>query len=136
MADSILVDMEFGSGAVKVTPAHDFNDFETGKRHDLELICIIGLDGKICAPAPEAFVGLDVKAARKAVLAELEQSGVLVKEEPHKMAVGHSQRSGVVVEPLPSDQWFVNVAPMAEKALAAVREGETTIIPEHRTKDY
>ena len=136
VGDDILVDMEFGTGAVKVTPAHDFNDFETGKRHDLELICIIGLDGKICEPAPEAFVGLDVKAARKAVLAALDELGVLIKEEPHKMAVGHSQRTGVVVEPLPSHQWFVNVAPMAEKALAAVREGKTTIIPEHRTRDY
>ncbi len=136
VGDAILVDMEFGSGAVKVTPAHDFNDFETGKRHDLELICIIGLDGKICEPAPAEYLGLDVKAARKAVLAALDAAGVLVKEEPHKMAVGHSQRSGVVVEPLPSDQWFVNVGPMAEKALAAVREGKTTITPEHRTADY
>jgi valyl-tRNA synthetase len=136
VGDSILVDMEFGSGAVKVTPAHDFNDFETGKRHDLELICIIGLDGNICDPAPERFVGMNVKEARKAVLAELEKEGVLIKEEPHKMAVGHSQRSGVVVEPLPSHQWYVKVGPMAEKALDAVRTGKTQIVPEHRTQDY
>jgi len=136
VGDDVLVDMTFGTGAVKVTPAHDFNDFETGKRHDLELIQIIDLQGRVCEPAPERFVGLDVKAARAAVLAELEASGVLVKTEDHAMKVGHSQRSGVVVEPLPSTQWFVNVGPMAKKALAAVQEGKTRIIPEHRTNDY
>ncbi len=136
VGDAILVDMEFGTGAVKVTPAHDFNDFETGKRHDLELIQIVGFDGKVCEPAPERFVGLTVKEARKAVLAALEAEGVLVKTEDHALKIGHSQRSGEVVEPLPSHQWFVNVGPMAEKALAAVREGETRIIPDHRTNDY
>ncbi|MGB1700022.1 MAG: valine--tRNA ligase, partial [Nannocystaceae bacterium] len=136
VADSILVDMEFGTGAVKVTPAHDFNDFETGQRHDLELIQVIDLDGNICAPAPERFVGLNVAKAREAVLAELTERGALVKVEPHAMKVGHSQRSGVVVEPLPSTQWFVNVAPMAEKALAAVKDGATNIVPAHRANDY
>jgi valyl-tRNA synthetase len=136
VGDAILVDMEFGTGAVKVTPAHDFNDFETGKRHDLEVIQIIDFDGNICDPAPEAFCGLDVKAARKAVLDALEAEGALVKTEDHELKVGRSQRTGVVVEPLPSFQWFVNVAPMAQKALNAVRLGDTTIIPKHRTNDY
>lgn len=136
VADPILVDMAFGTGAVKVTPAHDFNDFETGKRHDLELIQVVDLGGKICAPAPPRFVGLSVAEAREAVLAELEQQGALVKVEPHAMKVGHSQRSGVIVEPLPSTQWFVNVAPMADKALAAVKNGATRIVPSHRANDY
>ena len=136
VGDAILVDMAFGTGAVKVTPAHDFNDFKTGKRHDLAVITVIGFDGKINANAPEAFRGLEVQAARKAVVAALEAAGALVKVEPHKLNVGFSQRTGVVCEPLPSDQWFVNTAPLAEKALAAVRDGRTKILPEHRTADY
>ena len=136
VADAILVDMEFGTGAVKVTPAHDFNDFETGKRHDLEVISVIGLDGNMTDDVPEAFRGLTVKEARKAVVAALDEAGALVRTEDYKLSVGVSQRTGEVVEPLPSTHWFVNVGPMAEKALAAVREGKTTIYPEHRTADY
>ena len=136
VGDAILVDMEFGTGAVKVTPAHDTNDFETGKRHDLDLICVIGFDGKMNDEAPEAFRGMTVKEARKAVVAALEAEGALVKTEAYKLSVGVSQRSHEVVEPLPSTQWFVKVAPLAEPALAAVREGRTTIVPEHRTADY
>ncbi|MCH9687792.1 MAG: valine--tRNA ligase, partial [Deltaproteobacteria bacterium] len=136
IGDDILVKVGFGTGAVKVTPAHDPNDFETGKRHDLPLIQIIDFDGKICAPAPEAYVGLTVAEARKAVLRELTAAGRLVKTEDHALSIGKSQRSGVVVEPLPSHQWFVNVGPMADKALAAVRNGDTVIQPEHRTADY
>jgi len=134
--DAILVDMTFGTGAVKVTPAHDFNDFKTGKRHDLEVLTILGLDGKINANAPEAFRGLDVQHARQAVVAALEAAGALVKVEPHKLNLGFSQRTGVVCEPLPSDQWFVDTKPLADKALAAVRDGRTKILPEHRTADY
>jgi valyl-tRNA synthetase len=136
VGDAILVDMEFGTGAVKVTPAHDPNDFETGKRHDLELIQVIGFDGKIQAPAPEKYVGLEIHAARDAILADLEALGRLVEVKDHVMKVGHSQRTGIVIEPLPSHQWFVKVGPMAEQALAAVRDGRTKIIPAHRTADY
>ncbi|MCA9681658.1 MAG: valine--tRNA ligase, partial [Myxococcales bacterium] len=136
VADDILVKMGFGTGAVKVTPAHDANDFETGKRHDLELIQVIDFDGKIQAPAPAKYVGLGVQEARKAVLADLEELGLLVKTEDHKLAIGRSQRSGVIVEPLPSTQWYVKVAPLAEPALAAVKNGDTVIYPEHRTADY
>jgi valyl-tRNA synthetase len=136
VADAILVDMEFGTGAVKVTPAHDFNDFETGKRHGLDVIAVIGLDGRINENAPERFRGLSVKEARKRVLEALEAEGVLVRIEEHKLAVGVSQRTGEVVEPLPSTQWFLNVGPMAHKAIAAVRDGRTTFVPEHRTLDY
>lgn len=136
VADSILVDMEFGTGAVKVTPAHDFNDFETGKRHELEVLNILGLDGRLNDEVPEAFRGLTVKDARKAVLDALKAEGALLKTEPHKMSVGFSQRTHEKVEPMPSTQWFVKVGPMAEKALAAVKDGKTVIHPEHRTHDY
>jgi valyl-tRNA synthetase len=136
VADPILVDMEFGTGAVKVTPAHDFNDFETGKRHDLEVIAVIGFDGRINENAPQRFRGQTVKQARDSVLEALEAEGALVRTEEHELAVGVSQRTGEVVEPLPSTQWFVDVGPMAKKAIAAVREGRTTFVPEHRTNDY
>jgi valyl-tRNA synthetase len=137
VGDAILVDPEFGTGAVKVTPAHDFNDFETGKRHGLELLQVIDEGGRICAPAPAAFIGLSVDEARAAVLAALAAEGLLVATVPHKLAIGYSQRNrDVRVEPLPSTQWFLNVAPMAAKALAAVRDGRTTLVPEHRTQDY
>ncbi len=136
VADPILVDMEFGTGAVKVTPAHDFNDFETGKRHGLEVIAVIGFDGRMVENAPDRFRGLTVNEARKAVLEALEQEGVLVRTEDHELAVGVSQRTGEVVEPLPSTQWFLNVEPMARKAIAAVQEGRTTFVPAHRTLDY
>ena len=136
VGDAILVDMEFGTGAVKVTPAHDFNDFETGKRHDLELICVIDKDGNINDNAPARYRGMSVKDARKAVVAALEAEGRLVKIEDHKLNVGYSQRTGVVVEPLPSDQWFVDVGPLAKPALEAVKSGKTTIYPERRTADY
>lgn len=136
IADPILVKIGFGTGAVKVTPAHDPNDYETGKRHDLELIQIIDLDGNIQAPAPEKYVGLSVKRARAAVLADLEAQGLLVETKPHMLSVGRSQRSGVIVEPLPSFQWFVNVGPLAKPAIEAVRTGETVIYPEFRRADY
>jgi valyl-tRNA synthetase len=136
IADPILVKIGFGTGAVKVTPAHDPNDFETGKRHALELIQVIDFDGNIQAPAPEKYVGLTVKRARAAVLADLEAEGLLVETQPHVLSVGRSQRSGVVVEPLPSFQWFVNVGPLAKPAIDAVRNGETVIYPEFRRADY
>ena len=136
IADDILVKIGFGTGAVKVTPAHDLNDFETGKRHSLELIQVIGLDGKLCAPAPEKYIGMSVKSARKAVLADLEAEGWLVDTQDHKLSIGVSQRSGEIVEPLPSHQWFIDTRPLAEPAIAAVREGRTKIYPEHRSADY
>jgi len=137
VGDSILVDMEFGTGAVKVTPAHDFNDFETGKRHGLEVLCVIGFDGKISENAPERFRGKNVLDARAAVLAELEADGIVVKTEDYAHSVGYSIRNKEApVEPLPSTQWFVTVGPLAEAALQAVRDGRTRIVPEHRTNDY
>ena len=136
VGDAILVDMNFGTGAVKVTPAHDFNDFEVGKRHDLDLVCVIDKRGRISDAAPAAFRGLTVAEARTAVVAALREAGALVKVEPHKLNLGYSQRTGVVCEPLPSDQWFVRTKDLAETTLVAVRAGKTQFVPEHRTADY
>jgi valyl-tRNA synthetase len=136
IADDVLVKIGFGTGAVKVTPAHDPNDFETGKRHELELLQVIDFAGNIQAPAPSKYVGLSVQQARKAVLADLEAEGLLVETKAHTLSIGKSQRSGVVIEPLPSYQWFVKVEPLATPAIAAVRDGRTVIYPEHRAGDY
>ncbi|PCC66549.1 valyl-tRNA synthetase [Nannocystis exedens] len=136
VGDPILVDMNFGTGAVKVTPAHDFNDFEVGKRHDLDLVVVIDKRGKLNENAPERFRGLSVAEAREAVVAALAEAGALIKVEPHKLNLGYSQRTGVVCEPLPSDQWFVRTKPLAEPTIEAVRSGRTKILPEHREGDY
>ncbi len=135
ITDEILVDMEFGTGAVKVTPAHDFNDFATGKRHDLEEINILTLDGRINELGGE-FAGMTVKEARKAVKKALADKGLERGSKPHKLQLPKSQRSGVVVEPMISTQWFLNTSPLAEKALAAVANGETVILPEEWRKTY
>ncbi len=134
IADS-YVDREFGSGAVKITPAHDKNDYEVGKRHQLAQINILNLDATINA-AGGPYAGMDRFAAREAILADLEREGLLVKREPHSMSVGISQRGGEVIEPMLSEQWFVRTKPLAELALAAVREGRTRIIPERFEKIY
>ncbi len=129
------VDPEFGSGAVKITPAHDKNDYEVGKRHNLPMINIFNKDATVNAEGGP-YAGLDRFEARKAILADLEKEGLLVKTEPHTMNVGISQRGGEVIEPLLSEQWFVRMRPLADLALAAVREGRTRIIPERFEKVY
>ncbi len=126
IGDAILVDLEFGTGAVKVTPAHDFNDFETGKRHNLPLINI--LDERAYISLPGAYFGQHVSEARQAVVADLKAQGLLVKVEDHPHSVGHCQRSGAVVEPRLSLQWFVSTKPLADKAIKATRSGETQIV--------
>ncbi len=134
IADS-YVDQEFGSGAVKVTPAHDPNDYEIGKRHNLPFINIMNPDATLNAEGGP-YAGMDRFAARQALLADLEREGLLLKVEPHTMNVGISQRSGEVIEPLLSEQWFVRTRPLADLALAAVRDGHTRIIPERFEKVY
>ncbi|MBA3539623.1 MAG: valine--tRNA ligase [Deltaproteobacteria bacterium] len=136
IGDGILAQMEFGTGAVKVTPAHDPNDYECGERNGLEVLQVIDLHGIISAPAPEKYVGMTVDQARKAVVEDLEASGALRTIKPHKMAVGRSQRSGVVIEPMLMEQWWVKAKPFADKAIAAVQAGKTTFIPEHETKTF
>jgi valyl-tRNA synthetase len=131
-----IVEKEFGTGFVKVTPAHDPNDFAMGKRHNLEFIQVIGKDAKITDAAPEKYRGLTREAARKQVVADLEALGLLLKTEDYSHNVGHCQRSGTVVEPLVSTQWFMRMKELARPAIAAVREGRTRIIPESVTKIY
>jgi len=130
-----MVDREFGTGAVKITPAHDPNDFEAGRRHDLESIRVIGNDGKMTSEAGP-FAGKDRFQARKEVVERLEKEGFLVKVTPHSHAVGHCQRCGDIVEPSVSNQWFLKIEPLAEPARQAVENGEIRIIPEHWRKVY
>jgi len=135
ITDAVLVDREFGTGAVKVTPAHDFNDFATGKRHNLEEINIFTLDGKMNGACGE-FAGLDRFEARKAVKARLMELNLERGSRPHLMTLPRSQRSGTIVEPMISTQWFVKAAPLAEPALEAVRSGQTQILPADWVKTY
>ena len=134
VADS-YVDPSFGTGAVKVTPAHDPNDYQIGQRHDLAQINIMNKDATLNAEAGP-YAGQDRFEARKNLVADLEREGLLVKTEPHTISVGISQRGREIVEPLLSEQWFVRTKPLAELALAAVREGRTRIIPERFEKVY
>ncbi len=135
ITDSILVDMKFGTGAVKVTPAHDFNDFATGKRHKLEEISIFDLDGKVNANGGR-FQGLDRKRARNEVKKALDELGLARGTKPHTLNIPRCQRSNTIVEPMISTQWFCCMGGMAEKALEAVRKGETKIVPEEWQKTY
>ncbi len=135
IADALLVDMAFGTGAVKVTPAHDFNDFATGKRHGLAEISVLNLDGTLNEQAGE-FQGQERFRARKAVKKRLEELGLARGAKPHKMTLPRSQRTGSIVEPMISTQWFMKMQPLAEPALAAVRDGRTKIVPEEWVKTY
>ena len=123
------VDREFGSGAVKVTPAHDHNDFEIGKRHNLPFVTVFNLDGTLNKEAGE-FQGLTIKEARPAVVAKLESLGALVDTVPHTHAVGHCERCGTVVEPLISKQWFIDMAPLAAPAIDVAKTGEVSFVPD------
>ncbi len=129
-------DPEFGSGAVKVTPAHDPNDYEVGQRANLPVIQVIDFAGKICAPAPAKYIGMTVDEARAAVVADLEEQGFLGEVKKHKVPRGRSQRSNAVIEPMLMEQWFVKAAPLAEKAVAAVEAGKTKFLPELHTKTF
>ena len=135
IADS-YVDKEFGTGAVKITPAHDPNDWEVGKRHNLEVINILNPDGTLNASVPEKYRGMTVKAAREAVIADLEAMGLFKEKENIKHAVGHCYRCHSVVEPYLSEQWFVKMHPLAEKALAAWKKGELVFYPQKWENTY
>lgn len=129
-------DPEQGTGAVKMTPAHDFNDFEVGRRHDLEMINILTVDAKINENAPEAYRGLDRFAARKQILADLEAEGLLVGEEKIRHAVPYGDRGGVPIEPYLTEQWYVDAKTLAKEAIASVEQGRTKFVPENWTKTY
>jgi valyl-tRNA synthetase len=135
VADS-YVDAAFGTGAVKITPAHDFNDYEMGQRHSLPQINIFTPDAKLNENAPARFRGLDRFAARKLIVAELEAAGLMEKIEPHKLKVPRGDRTGAVIEPYLTDQWYVKVAPLAEPALKAVEDGRIRFVPENWSKTY
>ena len=135
IADAILVDMKFGTGAVKVTPAHDFNDYETGKRHALPLVNILNLDGTLNAEGAR-FAGMDRFAARKAVKKALDELGLARGAKQHRLAIAREARTRDVLEPMLLPQWYVHAKPLADKALAAVREGRTTIEPAEWVKTW
>ncbi len=125
-----FVDREFGTGCVKVTPAHDFNDYQIGVRHKLPMIDILTVDAKVNDNAPAAYRGLDRFEARQRVLADLEKAGLLESTKPHTLMQPRSQRSDAVVEPMLSDQWFVNMESMAKAGLEAVAAGRTRFVPD------
>ncbi|GFO55167.1 valine--tRNA ligase [Geomonas sp. Red276] len=129
------VDMEFGTGVVKITPAHDFNDFEVGLRHNLDKINVFDESGVVNA-AGKQYEGMDRFAARKQVVADLEAGGLLEKIQDHALSVGGCYRCKTVVEPYLSLQWYVKVGPLAERALAAVKEGKTKIVPQQWENTY
>lgn len=147
------VDAEFGSGCVKITPAHDFNDYEVGKRHQLPMINILDPNGAILPRAevfnsdsslntelddrlPEAYLGLDRFDARKLIISEFEAAGLLEKTEDHALKVPYGDRSGVVIEPLLTDQWFVAVAELAKPAIEAVEKGDIQFVPKQYENMY
>ena len=130
------VDQEFGTGCVKITPAHDFNDYDMGKRHNLPMINILTDDAKINDEAPEAYRGLDRFDARKQIVTDLDEQGALVKIEPHKLKVPRGDRTGAVIEPYLTDQWYVAVESLAKPAIEAVESGEIRFVPENWNKTY
>ncbi|MCG8422483.1 MAG: valine--tRNA ligase [Proteobacteria bacterium] len=132
----LFVDPEFGSGAVKVTPGHDLNDFECGQRCGLPALSVIDLRGVIIDPAPETYRGMTVTEAREAVVADLEKQRLLGEVVKYTVPRGRCDRSNTVIEPLLSDQWFVKTEPLAAPAIAAVKDGTTRFIPELWIKTY
>ncbi|MGH1480746.1 MAG: valine--tRNA ligase [Geminicoccales bacterium] len=129
-------DPEKGSGAVKMTPAHDFNDFDVGRRHDLELINIFDAEGRVNELAPEAYRGMDRFEARKKIVADLEAEGLIEKIEPIKHAVPFSERSGTPIEPYLSDQWYADAKTLAKDAIEAVEDGRTRFVPKQYENVY
>ncbi len=129
-------DPDKGSGAVKITPAHDFNDFEVGKRHDLPLINILDAHAKLNDEVPERYQGLTVAVARKKILADLEEQGLFDHEESIMHTVPHGDRSGVEIQPWLTDQWFLDAQTMAQPALEAVKDGRTKFMPDFWVNTY
>ena len=130
------VDPEFGSGCVKITPAHDFNDYEVGQRHDLPLINIMTKDARLNDDVPTAYRGLERFEARKQVIADLEALNLIEKIDDHTLQVPYGDRSDVVIEPLLTDQWYVKATAMAQPAIDAVKNGEMQFVPENWGKTY
>ena len=130
------VDQEFGSGCVKITPAHDFNDHDIGKRHDLPVLNIFNADASINDNAPEQYQGMDRFVARKQIIADLEALGLLEKTEDHSLVIPKGDRTGAVIEPLLTDQWFVKVETLAKPAIEAVESGRIRFVPDNWKNTY
>jgi valyl-tRNA synthetase len=130
------VDPAFGSGCVKITPAHDFNDYEVGQRHELPLINIMTLDATLNDSVPRAYRGLDRFVAREKIIADLDAMGLIERIEPHKLTVPRGDRSNAILEPLLTDQWFVDIKPLAAPAIRAVETGAVRFVPETWTGVY
>src|SRR5688572_18271833 len=130
------VDPKFGTGALKITPGHDFNDYEVGRRHGLEPISILALDARLNDKAPAKYRGLERFEARKKIIQDLKAEGFLVSEKPYKLRVPRSGRTGAIVEPMLTDQWFVKMASLAKDGLEVVERGEVKFIPEHWSATY
>ncbi len=130
------VDPEFGTGCVKITPAHDFNDYDIGKRHKLPMYNVLTDDAAMNDEVPEAYRGLDRFEARKAIVAEFESLGLLEKIEDYTVKIPRGDRSHAVVEPYLTDQWYVSIKPLAEPAIAAVENGDIRFVPENWSKTY
>lgn len=132
------VDKSFGTGAVKITPAHDPNDYEVGKRHNMKPIWVIDEQGKMksCAEVPEKYQGMDRYEARKAIVGDLQYQNFLLRITNHEHNVGKCQRCNTTIEPLLSEQWFVKMEPLAKEAIAAVKDGRIKFVPERWTKNY
>lgn len=129
-------DPEAGSGAVKITPAHDFNDYEVGKRHDLPMISILDIHGNLNENTPEKYQGMERFKARKAILAELEELDLLVKVEDIQHTVPYGDRSGTIIEPMLTDQWYVDAKTLAKPAIEAVETGKTVFVPKQWENTY
>ncbi|MBK1692528.1 valine--tRNA ligase [Ectothiorhodospira mobilis] len=130
------VDPEFGSGCVKITPAHDFNDYAVGSRHELPMINLFTIDARLNDEAPEAYRGLDRFEARERIVADLDAQGLLERIDDHKLMVPRGDRSGAVIEPFLTDQWYVKAAPLAGPAIQAVEDGRIRFVPENWSKTY
>ena len=130
------VDMEFGTGCVKITPAHDFNDYEMGQRHNLEMINILTVDARINDDAPEKYRGMDRYDARKQIINDLDAADLLDSIKDHKLVVPRGDRSGSVIEPYLTDQWYVAVESLAKPAIDAVKNGDIKFVPENWDKTY
>lgn len=135
IADSDVL-QEFGTGCVKITPAHDFTDYAIGKRHQLDMINIFTIDAKLNENAPEKYQGMDRFEARKIIVDDLQKAGFMEKIEPYKVTIPRGERSNSVIEPYLTDQWFVKTKPLAEPAMNAVKNGELEFVPDKWTKVY
>ncbi len=130
------VDKDFGTGCVKITPAHDFSDYEIGKRHHLTMINVLHQDASLNDNAPDAYRGMDRFEARIKIVSDLESAGLLEKVENHDMVIPRGDRSGAVIEPYLTDQWYVRIAPLAEPAVKAVEVGRIEFVPANWSKTY